>query len=41
MDGQGLHLSILISYREVLGDESRKQVASLLNDKDSECVNSF
>ena len=41
MDGQGLYLSILISYREVLGDESSEQVASLLNDKDSECVNCF
>ena len=41
MDGQGLYLSIFISYREFLGDESSKQVASLLNDKDSECVKFF
>ena len=41
MDGQGLYLSICISYREFLGDESSKQVASLLNDKDSECVKCF
>ena len=41
MDGQGLYLSIFISYREFLGDESCKQVASLLNDKDSECVKCF
>ena len=41
MDGQGLYLSIFISYREFLGDESSKQVASLLNDKDSECVKCF
>ena len=41
MDGQGLYLSIFISYREFLGDESSKQVASLLNDKDSEFVKCF
>ena len=28
MDGQGLYLSMFISYREFLGDESSKQVAS-------------
>ena len=38
MDGQGLYLSIYISYRKFLGGESSKQVASILNDKDSECV---
>ena len=41
MDGQGLYLSILISYRKFLGDESSKQVASILNDKESECVICF
>ena len=41
MDGQGLYLSILISYSKFLGDESSKQVASILNDKDSECVKFF
>ena len=41
MDGQGLYLSIFISYRKVLGGESSKQVASLLNFKDSERVNCF
>ena len=34
-------VSIFISYREFLGDESSKQVASLLNDKDSDCVKCF
>ena len=29
------------SYRKFLGDESSKQVASILNDKDSECVKCF
>ena len=41
MDGQGLYLTILISYRKFLGDESCKQVSSILNDKDSECIKSF
>ena len=41
MDGQGLYLSIFISYIKFLGDENSKQVASLLNDKDSECVKCF
>ena len=41
MDGQGLYLSIFISYRKFLGDESSKQVASILTDKDSECVKCF
>ena len=41
MDGQGLYLSISISYRKFLGDESSKQVASILNDKDSKCVKCF
>ena len=40
-DGQGLYLSIFISYRKFLGDESIKYVASILNDKDSECVKCF
>ena len=41
MDGQGLYLFVFISYRKLLGDESSKQVASILNDKDSECVKCF
>ena len=41
MDGQGLYLSIFISYRKFLGDKNIKQVASILNDKDSECVKCF
>ena len=41
MDGQGLCLSIFISYRKFLGDESSKQTASILNDKDLECVKFF
>ena len=41
MDGQGRYLSISISYRKILGDESSKRVASILNDKDSECVKCF
>ena len=41
MDGQGLYLSIFISYRKFLGDESIKHVASILNDKGSECVKCF
>ena len=41
VDGQGLYLSVFISYRKFLGDESSKQVASILNDKDSECVKCF
>ena len=36
MDGQGLYLSIFISYGKFLGDKSSKQVASILSDKDSE-----
>ena len=38
MDGQGLYLSIFISYKKFLRDKSSKQVASILKDKDSECV---
>ena len=41
MDGQGLYLFIVFSYRKFLGDESSKQVASILNDKDSECAKCF
>ena len=41
MDGQGLYLSIFISYRKFLGDESSEQVASILNDKDLEYVKCF
>ena len=41
MDGQGLYSSICIFYRKFLGDESSKQVASILIDKDSECVKFF
>ena len=41
MDGQGLCLSIFISNRKFLGDKSSNQVASILNDKDSECVKFF
>ena len=41
MDGQGLYLSIFISYKKFLGDESSKHVASILNDNDSECVKCF
>ena len=41
MDEQGLYLSVFISYRKFLGDESSKQVASILNDKDSECAKCF
>ena len=41
MDRQGLYLSIFMSYRKFLGDESSKQVASIMNDKDSECVKCF
>ena len=41
MDGQGLYLSIFISYRKILGDESSQQVAYILNDKDLECVRCF
>ena len=41
MDGQGLYLSTFMSYRKFLGDESSKQVASIMNDKDSECVKCF
>ena len=29
--------SAFISYRKFLGDKSSKQVASILNDNDSEC----
>ena len=41
MDGQGLYLTIFISYRKFLGYESNKQVASVLNDRDSESVKCF
>ena len=41
MDGQGLYLSIFISYRKFPGDVSSKQVASIMNYKDSECVKCF
>ena len=41
MDGQGLYLSSFISYRKFLGDESSKQVAIIVNEKDSECVKCF
>ena len=41
MDGQGLYLSIIMSYRKFLGDKSSKQVASIMNDKDSECAKCF
>ena len=41
MDGQGLYLSVYISYRKFLGNESPKEVASILNDKDSECGKCF
>ena len=41
MDVQGLYLSIFISYRKLLGDKSSKHVASILNDKESECVKCF
>ena len=41
MDGQGLYLSIFISYGKFLGDESSKQVAFILSDKDSESVKYF
>ena len=41
MDGQGLYLSVFISYRKFLGDNTSKQVDSILNDKDSECVKCF
>ena len=41
LDGQGLYLYIFMSYRKFLGDESSKQVASKMNDKDSECVQCF
>ena len=38
MDGQGLYLSIFMSYRKFLGNKSSKRVASIMNEKDSECV---
>ena len=41
MDGQGLYLFSFISYRKFLGDKSSKQIASILNDKESECVKCF
>ena len=41
MDGQGLYLSIFISYRKYLGDKSSKQVASIVNDKGSESAKCF
>ena len=34
-------IPFFISYRKFLGDKSSKQVASVLNDKDSECVKCF
>ena len=39
--GQGLYLTIFMSYRKFLGDECSKQVASIMNGKDSECVKCF
>ena len=36
-----MYLSIFISYRKFLRDKSSKHVASILNDKDSECVKCF
>ena len=36
-----MYLSIFMSYRKCLGDESSKQVASIINDKGSECVKCF
>ena len=30
-----------MSYRKFLGDENSKQVPSIMNDKDSECVKCF
>ena len=41
MVGQGLRLSIFISYGKFLGDEISKQVASVLGDKGSESVKYF
>ena len=41
MDRKGLCLSNFISYRKFLGDESNKQIASILNDKDLECLKFF
>ena len=41
MDGEGLYLSIFISYGKFLGDKSSKHVASILSDKDSEIVKYF
>ena len=41
MDGQGLYLSIFISFGTFLGDESSNQIASLLSDKDSESIKCF
>ena len=41
MNGQGLYTFIFISYVKFLGDESSKQVASILNDKDWESVKYF
>ena len=41
MDGQGLYLASFMSYRKFIGDESSKQVASILSDKDSECFKCF
>ena len=37
----GSYLSIFISYTKFLGDNSSRQVASILNDKDTECVKCF
>ena len=41
MNGQCIYLSIFISYGKFLGDESSKQVASILSDKDSESIKYF
>ena len=41
LDGKGLYLFIFISYRKFLGDKSSKQISSILNDKESECVKLF
>ena len=41
MDGQGLYLSIFVSYGKFLRDESSKQVASILGDKNLESAKYF
>ena len=41
MNGQGLYFSIFISYGKFVGDESSKQVAFILSDKDSESMKYF